>query len=394
MHSRVGEGLRPKIALIAPSGVGLRSDARLKNSFVGTIHYMAQALERHSGAVIPLVPPRLASEILSCYVSGALRRVWGSTYDHGHTSRLAGQFGRHYGALLQQSNADIVFAPLASAQIANLETDKPILYLSDATFDLVNNYYPKYSNLTAESIRQGNDIERQAIRRATALVYPTRWAANSAIHYYGARPEHLYIIPFGANIDNAPSLSECMNRKQSDVCKLVLIGTNWNRKGADLAVDTLDALDQLGVPCELVVCGCTPPPGRRRRNLTAIPFLDKNLPEHRERFAELLLTAHFMLLPTRSESFGIVFCEAAAFGLPVVATATGGVSEVVIEGDNGYTLPHNANGSRYAELIRDLFRNWERYQTLARSSWEAYDCRLSWDVWGSATAKVIEGLLR
>lgn len=387
-------GDRPNIALIAASGVGLRSDAHLKNSAVGTIHYMAQSLDRHFGSVTALAPVLYPEEKLGRYISGALRRVWGRSYDHAHTLRLAGQFARYYSTLLQQANTDIVFAPLAATQIADLETNCPILYLSDATFNLVTNYYPEYSGLTTESIRQGNEVERRAIHRASTLVYPTKWAAQSAIHHYGANPDRVHIIPYGANIDSAPPRAACLNRTLTDVCRLVLVGTNWNRKGADLAVETLDALTHMGVPCELVVCGCKPPSKSHRANLTVIPYLDKNHPEQRQRFADLLLSAHFMLLPTRSESFGIVFCEAAAFGLPVVTTATGGVSEVVINGENGYTLPVTANAREFAQLIGELFKNKERYLMLERSSRAAYEERLNWDVWGVSMAKVMHELLR
>lgn len=387
-------GHRPRIALIASSGVDLRSDARLKLSAVGTIHYMAQALDRHCGSVSALTPARFASEKLGRFISRGLRKVWGRTYDHGHTLRLAGQYARYYDTLLQRSDADIIFAPLAATQISGLKSHQPVLYLSDATFDLVNNYYPEYSSLTVESVRQGNEIERRAVQRASALVYPTQWAADSAIDRYGANPQHIHIIPFGANIDNAPPFMDCMNRDLTNVCRLILVGTNWRRKGGDLAIATMDALTQMGVASELVVCGCRPPSDLRRPYLTVIPFLDKNQPEHRQRFADLLLSAHFMLLPTRSESFGLVFCEAAAFGLPVVATATGGVGEVVINGENGYTLPPGAGAREYAHLIKDLFRNKQRYALLAHSSRAAYERRLNWDVWGVAMERVIHGMLR
>ncbi|WP_137463714.1 glycosyltransferase, partial [Escherichia coli] len=45
-----------------------------------------------------------------------------------------------------------------------------------------------------------------------------------------------------------------------------------------------------------------------------------------------------LLLPTIADCYGMVFCEAAAFGLPVVATDTGGVSSIVINERTGILI--------------------------------------------------------
>ncbi len=44
-------------------------------------------------------------------------------------------------------------------------------------------------------------------------------------------------------------------------------------------------------------------------------------------------------MPSRTDSFGIVFLEAWANGLPVVAAAAGGVPDVVRDGEAGYLVP-------------------------------------------------------
>ena len=80
-------------------------------------------------------------------------------------------------------------------------------------------------------------------------------------------------------------------------------------------------------------------------------------------------TADFFVLPTRFEAYGIVFCEAAAYGVPSLGSRTGGVPTIIDEGVTGYTFDLNANGQAYAQRIMELVRepeHWQAMRTAAR----------------------------
>ena len=55
-------------------------------------------------------------------------------------------------------------------------------------------------------------------------------------------------------------------------------------------------------------------------------------PQNRQRLEQIVSKSHRLLLPTRAECYGIVFCEANAYGLPVFATRVGGIPTIVKEG--------------------------------------------------------------
>ena len=119
------------------------------------------------------------------------------------------------------------------------------------------------------------------------------------------------------------------------------------------------------------------------------------MPEERRRFERLWTEADFFILPSRCECAGVVYCEAAAYGLPSLATRTGGVPSIVAEGRNGYTLPPAEGGEAYAERIASLVDDPAAYEALCESSRREFEERLNWDSWGKRVRDVVlEGCMQ
>ncbi|MBZ5536899.1 MAG: glycosyltransferase family 4 protein [Acidobacteriia bacterium] len=378
---------RPKIAYVN------ESDPRDKRSWSGIHHFMARALQRHCGPVSFIAP--LFSKMMKYgqFLNDQSQRILNKKYDYTHSTLLS----RSYGSIIERRilghHFDLIFAPEASTEIASLETNIPIIYLSDVTFALINEYYSSFSNFLPISVWEGNRIERLAIKKARRLLYPTEWAAKSAIRDYHADTSKIHVIPFGANLAEVPPREQVLGRTQSDHCRLLFLGVEWERKGGELAFETMLRLQELGIEVELIVCGCTPPDKFRHNKMVVIPFLDKNDAKNSKRLDDLFFTADILLLPGREEAFGIVFCEAAAFGLPVVTSDTGGVSEVVKPGENGILLPRNARAEDYAKEISRIYRDQQTYSALVYKSRSAFESRLNWDAWGLEVKKVIAEIL-
>jgi N-acetyl-alpha-D-glucosaminyl L-malate synthase BshA len=86
-----------------------------------------------------------------------------------------------------------------------------------------------------------------------------------------------------------------------------------------------------------------------------------------EAVAPLLAGADLFLLPSESESFGLSALEALASGVPVVATKSGGIGEVVRHGETGFLLPVGDVEGMSAAAVAILGDNeaWNRMSTLA-----------------------------
>jgi glycosyltransferase involved in cell wall biosynthesis len=229
------------------------------------------------------------------------------------------------------------------------------------------------------------------------LLYPTEWAASSAVRDFAADPAKILVAPYGANIEKPPDAAEieaAIGLKPSrGGIKLILIGVNWREKGCDIAVDCLRDLRDRGVDATLTIVGCAPPEAIDQPGLTVIPFLDKSRPDEAARFRGLLLDADLLILPTRNECFGIALCEACAFGLPIIAADTGGVAEIVREGENGFTLPLAAGGAPYAEAVTNLLADRDAWAAMARRSRALYESDYNWDVWGRRNRDFIRARL-
>jgi len=122
----------------------------------------------------------------------------------------------------------------------------------------------------------------------------------------------------------------------------LFVGGNWDLKGLEKAIQSVAAAVSRGVECELWVVGR----GDTRRfqelaqNVGVVDhvrfFGPRRDPERFFRAADALV------LPSGYETFSLVAYEAAASGLPVIATAVNGIAEVVGDDEAGFIVDRDA----------------------------------------------------
>lgn len=363
-------------------------DARDVRNWSGILYFSRFALERHVGTIIDLTPAPV--RLLPYRIARRLiRALTGREYNYEHDPMLARRYARHFTRAVAEASPDLIFAPAASACVAGIETEVPIVYFSDATWRAMRGYYANYTRVLGRNARSADELERRTLERATLALFSSEWAACSATDDYGADRAKVHIVHIGANLPRPPRREDVLPRRIGSRIRLLLVGVNWKTKGADIAVETLRELHRRGFDAELTVVGCSSVAHEGVPGLTMIPFLNKQDPVQRASFEALWRDADFFLLPTRFEAAGIVFCEASAHALPSLATRTGGVGSLVVEGRNGYTLSLDAGGKEYAERIAALARDPDRYAQLCIAARDEYERRLSWDRWGERVAALI-----
>jgi glycosyltransferase involved in cell wall biosynthesis len=158
---------------------------------------------------------------------------------------------------------------------------------------------------------------------------------------------------------------------------------DWHRKGGDIAVEAVEVLAKHGVNAELTIVGSTPPQKPKLPGVRVVPFIDKRRERGRRTFREILLESHFMIFPSRADCSPVALCEAAAYGIPVVASDVGGIRTVVTE-RNGRLLPSGSTANDYAAALLELMADEHRYRELVGSSRERYEEVLNWDTWSKS----------
>jgi glycosyltransferase involved in cell wall biosynthesis len=297
-----------------------------------------------------------------------------TTYARGREPLLTRGYARQISAVADRVQPDIVLAP-GTIPVAHLGLDVPVVTWTDATFAGMVDFYPSFTGLSRRTLRLGHAVERAALGRASLALYSSDWAAESAISAYGVARHSVGVIPFGANSVDPGAVGT----PASEVCRLLIVGRDWHRKGVDIAVSTLERLRESGVAASLDIVGCSPPPGTELPpGVTVHHSLDKNDPRAVEELAGLYRDATFFLLPTRADCTPIVLAEAQAYGLPVLVSGVGGCPSMVRRGQSGEVFELSEFAARAAGYIAGVRASAGRYAELRAGARAMYEESLNW----------------
>jgi glycosyltransferase involved in cell wall biosynthesis len=360
-------------------------DASNPNSWSGTGHYIAKSLERQGVEVTYIGPLDDRGGLLLGARRAAVRFLSGKRILRERDARVARGYATQVEQRLKGLDVDWILSP-GSIPIAELSVGTPIAFWTDATFAQMVGFYPEFKQLADASVKAGNILEQHALSRASLAIYASEWAARSAMNDYGTDPAKVRVVAFGANMPaeyDPAKIERIIAQRGRDVCRLLFVGVDWERKGGDLALAIAARLHDAGIRAELTIAGAKPDIPPAMRNIAkAAGFIPRDTTYGKSTMERLFAESHFLLLPTRAECFGIVIAEASSFGMPSLASDVGGIPGVIREGINGFMFPLESIVDRAATRIAELWGDRERYNALCRSALEESRARLNWDVAG------------
>lgn len=362
-----------------------------KKAWSGTLNSIYECLKSELGDVDVLGPHEPFWPIFFGKLKTFFFQLFGKRYNYRHSKSLSRAYAVYFEKRLGQKKYDYIITPAGSCEIAYLNTTVPIIYISDTTLKLSVNYHKALSHLSSSSLKESLDTEKRALEKSKYIIVSSEWAADSVLKDFSIPREKVSVWPLGANFTEVPD-SEFVfkNRKKNIDCNLVFIGVNWESKGGPIACNVLSELNKRHINATLTVVGCNVPDEFKKENITNIPFIYKDTEEGKKQFISLLLNSDFLIFPTRYEAFGIVCCEASAFGVISVASNTGGVGGAVKEGVNGFLVDSADGGKGYADKIIELLNNPAYCDEVRRSARKLYEGKLNWISWAENLKKILE----
>ncbi|MCJ7743709.1 MAG: glycosyltransferase [Dehalococcoidales bacterium] len=244
------------------------------------------------------------------------------------------------------------------------------------------------------------ETERELIRDCHRVIASTEREKEALLHYYGASPEKIGVVPCGVNRELFQPIDQRLARQElgwRDDRIVLFVGRIDPLKGIDRLLEAVACLpDTRGL--RLIIVGGD---GQSESEIERLHQLARalgiqdlvtflGLIKH-ERMPYFYSAADVCVVPSYYESFGLVALESLACGTPVVTTDVGDLRKIIRPGETGYVVA-NASPTELADKIALILSRPVR-DTTSIQSIRASVARFSWSNIARAIAKECHGVL-
>ncbi len=206
--------------------------------------------------------------------------------------------------------------------------------------------------------------EQQVVDAATRLIANTGEEAHQLIELYGADPADVDVVHPGVDLDAFQPGERTAARLELGIDQnavvLLFVGRIQPLKAPDLLIESVAQVLAEHPELPVIVAINGGPSGSGLAHPTALVELANQLgiadrvrfepPSDRTRLATWYRAADWTVVPSYSESFGLVAIESQACGTPVIAADVGGLRTAVADGVSGILVPGHDPGD-WARII-------------------------------------------
>lgn len=359
------------------------SDVNDKTAWSGTTHYIYKQLKEKFPDILIISPVNVKNVILKIICRSLefpfkffYRKKCLSLYDSYFLPKAQ---SRYIDNSIKNISLDFLIST-NSMPFLYTKNNIPLIIITDATVKLLFYEYSGGSGWTKLFYKNLEKNSLKVTHKSALIVSSSKSTTRSLLDDYNIPSAKVVTIPFGANIDTTSRNKIRRVIEKNKPVNFLFIGRDWERKGGSFAVILCDVLISRMVDVTLTVVGCKVPKEFERTYLKNYIYLNKNSNDDLALLTRLYELSHFFMVFSESEMYGIVFCEAAAFGLPVITFSVGGIPDIVINGFTGLALTKNTKSEVFADKIIRLINNSELYRSMSLEALKRYESVLNWDV--------------
>jgi glycosyltransferase involved in cell wall biosynthesis len=228
--------------------------------------------------------------------------------------------------------------PQAAALVAHVEIP---VEMAVSTPAYARSYgYDRVSARDLDRVLEG----QRAFLDACSIVWTNSpWTADAFVAA-GCPAEKVRWCPPGCGAADPGRIERDWSR-----CHIVFVGKDWERKGGPGLLDAFRAVRARRPDARLTVIGCRP--DLSEPGVSVLGYLRKDVPAEAAVIDAALREATIFCMPSLWESTGLVYMEAALYGLPVVMVAGQGREDIFTA---GALILDDADPERLAQALLDL----------------------------------------
>ncbi|WHE06914.1 glycogen synthase [Thermoanaerobacterium thermosaccharolyticum] len=239
-------------------------------------------------------------------------------------------------------------------------------------------------------------MEKTGIEAADRIIAVSNDSKKDIMKCYNVPEEKIEVIYNGIDLNQYKKTDSNIARKKYgiDGRYILFVGRISRQKGI---IHLIDAVKYLPQDVKVVLCASSPDTEEIKIEMKEkvklypnIIWIDKMVTK--EEIIELYSNAEVFVCPSVYEPFGIINLEAMACNTPVVASATGGIKEVVVDGETGF-LVEPGNPEDLAEHIKKLLDDRGLAATFGANGRKRVEEMFSWESIAKKTYDMYEDVI-
>lgn len=205
-------------------------------------------------------------------------------------------------------------------------------WIGISILDAVKHKSYGYEVMDDKAVLEGFQQQSETIHQSESIFTHSSYGADSIARDFGYPRERIFPIGAGASIQFQGPMTNDISRYQR--ANILFVGRDWERKGGPLAFEAFLLLKKRIPHATFTIVGPVFQPVFGD-GVIFEGFLRKHKYLERRRIKKLYLRASLFCTPSVCETWGLVYVEAAASGLPIVGTSEWAMPDIVIDGKSG-----------------------------------------------------------